>query len=305
MDAHLQPDVDSMVRLDFEVDIRLTLGPLRHGPRDPTIRWEGGVVWRATRTAEGAATLRIARGREGWRVTAWGPGAEVAAEGVPRLLGSEDRPERLEVPEGRLRDVVARARGLRFGRSDAVMEALVPAIIGQKVTSIEAQRAYRRLITRFGEAAPGPGDLRLAPEPADLATMPYYELHPLGLEQRRAVTLIHAAQRAPQLEAAASMTPGAALARLRSVPGVGVWTAAETARTAFGDPDVVSLGDFHIPNTVCWALAGEARGDDARMLELLEPYRGQRGRLVRLIELAGITAPKYGPRSPIRSIDEI
>ena len=305
MDVHQSPVVDRMIQLDFEVDLVLTLGPLRHGPSDPTVRFEGGTVWRATRTPDGPATMRVARGRDGWRVTAWGPGAVAAAAGVPRLLGLEDRPEQLEMPAGRLRDVVARARGLRFGRSDAVMEAMVPAIVGQKVTSTEAQRAYRRLVDRFGEPAPGPGGLRLAPEASQIASLPYYAFHPLGLEQRRAVTLIRAAERAAQLEAASEMTPVAALARLRSVPGVGAWTAAETARTAFGDPDVVSLGDFHIPNMVCWALAGEPRGDDDRMLELLEPYLGQRGRVVRLIELAGITAPKYGPRSAVRAIEDL
>ena len=80
---------------------------------------------------------------------------------------------------------------------------------------------------------------------------------------------------------------------------------AETARSAFGDPDAVSVGDFHLPNLVSWALAGEPRGDDARMLELLEPFRGQRARVVRLLELWGIRPPRYGPRMSIRSIASI
>ena len=299
------PAVDRLTQLAFEVDPVLTMGPLEHGPRDPTLRFEAGVIWRATRTTEGAATLRLTRARNGWRVMAWGPGAEAAATAVPRLLGSDDDPTRLEIPPGRLRELVARFRGLRFGRSDAVMESLVPAIIEQKVTGREAQRAYRRLISRYGEAAPGPGGLRLAPEPADLSAIPYYEMHPLGLEQRRAVTLIRAAERAEWLEAAVVMEPRAALARLRSIPGVGAWTAAEAARSAFGDPDAVSIGDFHTPNLVCWALAGEPRGDDTRMLELLEPYRGQRARIVRILELSGINPPKYGPRTKIRSIEDL
>ncbi len=83
---------------------------------------------------------------------------------------------------------------------------------------------------------------------------------------------------------------------------MGPWTAAETARAAFGDPDAVSIGDFHTPDLVGWALAGEPRGDDARMLELLEPYRGQRARLVRILELSGIVPPRYGPRARGRSI---
>jgi 3-methyladenine DNA glycosylase/8-oxoguanine DNA glycosylase len=92
---------------------------------------------------------------------------------------------------------------------------------------------------------------------------------------------------------------------LRAFPGIGPWTAAEVGMRAFGDPDAVSVGDFHIPNMVAWALAGEPRGTDERMLELLEPYRGQRGRVIRLLELAMFEAPRYGPRLAPRRIDGI
>ena len=64
----------------------------------------------------------------------------------------------------------------------------------------------------------------------------------------------------------------------------------------------MSVGDFHIPNLVAWALAGEPRGTDERMLELLEPYAGQRGRVTRLLELGGAAAPRYGPRVASRRI---
>jgi 3-methyladenine DNA glycosylase/8-oxoguanine DNA glycosylase len=138
-----------------------------------------------------------------------------------------------------------------------------------------------------------------------VAALPYYELHPLGLEQRRAVTVIRAAQKASWLQEAVDMTPAEALARLRAIPGIGVWTAAVAAQTALGDADAVILGDYHIPNLVSWALAGEPRGDDARMLELLEPYRGGRARVVRMLELSGIRAPKYGPRTRPRDIGSI
>ncbi len=299
------PDIDETVRLDFEVDPAATLGELRHGRADPTIRFEQGVVWRASRTPDGPVTTRIARGQDGWRVSAWGPGASAALAQVPRLLGSEDDPSALVPPPGWLRDLVARARGLRFGRTDAVWPSLMPAICGQKVTSAQAHRAYFGIIRRWGEDAPGPAGLRLAPRPEVVAALPYWELHPVGLEQRRATTLIGAAARAAWLEGAVELAPARALAHLRSVPGIGAWTAAEVARQALGDPDAVSLGDFHIPHMVCWALAGETRGDDARMLELLEPYRGQRARVVRLIERSGIQAPRFGPRLAPQRIEDI
>jgi 3-methyladenine DNA glycosylase/8-oxoguanine DNA glycosylase len=170
------------------------------------------------------------------------------------------------------------------------------------------------MVLRFGKPAPGPGDgpagdraprLWLAPEPTTLARVPYHELHPVGLEQRRADIIRRVARRAAWLEEAGSLPAPEAFARLTAVPGVGRWTAAETARSAFGDPDAVSVGDFHLPHLVSWALAGEARGDDGRMLELLEPYRGQRARAVRLLELSGITAPRFGPRVRPRSIAAI
>jgi len=294
--------VDRLLRLDFAVDPVLSLGPLRHGSRDPTIRFERGVVWRASWTSDGPASLRLAPAAGGWRVMAWGSGAERAFAGLPRLLGSEDDPTALELPAGRLRELAGRFTALRFGRSDDVMGALVPAIIEQKVTGLEAQAAYRALVLRHGEPAPGPQGLHVPPAAATIAALPYFELHPLGIEQRRAITLVRAAERAEWLAEAVRMAPAAAQERLRAIPGVGAWTAAETARSAFGDADAVSLGDFHTPHLVCWAMAGEPRGDDSRMLELLEPYRGQRARLVRLLELSGIVPPRYGPRRPVRRL---
>jgi len=80
------------------------------------------------------------------------------------------------------------------------------------------------------------------------------------------------------------------------VPGVGPWTATALAGSVLGDPDAVLLGDLHLPHHVCWALAREPRGSDERMVELLEPWRGHRGRVVRLLRGSGNSAPRRGPR---------
>jgi 3-methyladenine DNA glycosylase/8-oxoguanine DNA glycosylase len=297
--------IETTWRPGYEVDPWLTLAPMRHGYGDPTFRLEGGSIWRATRTPAGPATINLAPARGVIKVTAWGPGAGWAVDSVPRLLGAGDDPGLFAPVSGRLRDLARRHAGVRFGRSDAVFEAIVPAVCEQKVTSTEAQRAYRQLVLRFGDPAPGPGGLRLVPDPSRLARLPYWALHPMGLEQRRSNLLRTVGARAAWLESAGGLPAHDALARLQALPGIGPWTAAEVARVAFGDADAVSVGDFHLPHLVSWALAGEPRGTDARMLELLEPYRGQRARVVRLLELSGIRPPRFGPRMAPRAIAPI
>jgi len=295
------------IDLDAPLDLRLILGPLYRGRGDPTMRLSSIAAARATRAPDGPATL-LAEVR-GTRVEAeaWGPGAEQVLDGLPALLGLDDDPTGFDPS---LHPVVAglvrRLSRLRLGRTGAVMEALVPAILEQRVTGSEAASAFRTLIRRYGEPAPGPvaasQRLHLHPAPDVLAALPYYVFHPLGVEQRRAEIIRRVARDARRLEALDEL-PGsraevgaAAAARLRAYPGIGPWTAAEVTLRALGDPDAVSVGDFHLPNVVAFALAGEPRGDDARMLELLEPWRGHRARVVRLLEASGIEAPKYGPR---------
>jgi 3-methyladenine DNA glycosylase/8-oxoguanine DNA glycosylase len=190
---------------------------------------------------------------------------------------------------------------MRLCRTGAVIEALVPSIIEQKVTGPEAFRSFGALIAKYGEPAPGPSDLLLPPKPETLAELPYWAYHPLGIERRRADTVKRACARAARMEEASSMPMADAYKRLRAIQGVGVWTAAEVARVALGDPDAVSVGDYHLKNQVAWVLAGEARATDERMLELLEPYRGQRTRAIRLIE-ACPGAPRFGPRVKLRAI---
>ena len=189
-----------------------------------------------------------------------------------------------------------------------MFEAVLPIIIEQKVTTTEAHDAYRRLVSAWGERAPGPGDdlgLRVPPGARDLAGRPYFEYHRFGLERRRATTIRNAAERAARLEETIEMDPAAATQRLCAFPGIGPWTAAQVGLAALGDPDAVPVGDLHLPNIVAWALAGEPRGTDERMLELLEPYAGHRGRAARLLTLSGLHAPRFGPRAPLRAIRTI
>ena len=284
------------------VDLRLTLGPLWRGPRDPSMRLGDGEVWRATRTPQGPVTTHLRVEGPSIVVRAWGPGAEWALEAAPALVGDGDDEDGFVAHHPIVGELRRRLAGLRMPRTSAVVEALVPTILEQKVVGLEAKRSYARLVRALSGPAPGPGRLLLPPEPARLAATPYYAFHPFGIERRRADTVRTACRHARRLEEAATMTPADARRRLMAVPGVGPWTAAEVARAALGDADAVSEGDYHLPHQVAWALAGEARADDARMLELLEPYRGHRGRVIRLLVAGHPGPPRFGPRLPLKSI---
>lgn len=294
--------MECRIRLRGPLDLGLTLSPLAHAKGDPTLRIAAAEVWRATRTPEGPASVRLRQVRGELVVEAWGPGAEWAAAGVPDLVGEADRPEDLTPLHPLIADLQHRFPGLRLPRSRAVFEALVPVIIEQKVIGLEARRSFRALLRRLGEDAPGPLPLLLPPDPRRLGAMPYWEFHPLGIERRRAETLIRAARAARRLEEAAGMAPAAAQARLLAVPGIGPWSAGHVGLSALGDPDAIPLGDYHLPHVVAYRLAGEPRGTDERMLELLEPYRGQRGRVVRLLMAGGGAPPRRGPRMPLRNL---
>jgi 3-methyladenine DNA glycosylase/8-oxoguanine DNA glycosylase len=276
--------------------------PLLVRGNDQTGRIAGGQFWLALRTPAGPATLQLAREGIELLATGHGAGAGWVIERADAIAGLRD--DLTGFPAlAAAHPVVARlARtfaGLRFPASGQIFPRLLVAILEQKVTGQEAHRAYRRIIRHFGEPAPGPVELLLPPDPAAVAATPYWTFHPFGVEQKRTQTLLRAAVVARRLEECADAEE--ATRRLTAIPGIGPWTAAEVVRTAYGDADAVSVGDYHIPNTVAWALAGEPRGTDARMLELLEPFRGHRGRVCELLAAGGIGAPRFGPRMPIRS----
>ncbi len=289
--------------IDGPLDLPLTVAPVRHGPGDPTLRMVSSGIWRATRTPRGPLTIQLRDRGDELHVAAWGPGAVIAEELAARLAGLHDQPGALQPVHRLIRELSVRFAGVRMPATGNVWEALAPAIIEQKVTGTEAFRGWRQLVRAYGEPAPGPPGLILAPDAATVAGLPYHVFHRFGIERRRADTLRRAAALGSRLEAIGDTRRlGDLLLRVR---GIGPWTVAEVARVALGDVDAVSVGDFHVPNTIAWALAGEPRADDSRMLELLEPYDGQRGRVQRLLEAGGIFAPRRGPRFAPRSITTI
>ncbi len=285
------------VLLPQPIDVVATLRGVRHGSQDPTCRFAPDGIWRASQLPAGPATVHLALHPGRIEATAWGDGAEAALDAVPSLVGIHDDLSGFQ-PEAH--PLVAKIWHdhdmLRLPRSGAISEALVATVLEQRVTTYEARRSQTQLVARWGEDAPGPTDLRLPPDPEVLAGVAYYDLHVLGVEKKRADTVRRIAASARRLDALALLPAAEAHQRLLLVTGVGAWTAAEVALVALGDADAVPVGDVHIPSDVTYALTGTAVDDDDAMLEVLEPFAGHRGRVIRLLGAAGIHAPRRGPR---------
>jgi 3-methyladenine DNA glycosylase/8-oxoguanine DNA glycosylase len=284
--------------------LALVLSPLHRGHGDPTLRrTDDGAWWRTTRTPAGPATLRLAADGDAVGVEAWGPGRDWAVERAPALLGAADDPTGFVPQHPVIAATSRRLPHLRLGRTDVVFELLAACVLEQRVTGSEAHRSWRELLRRFGEPPPGPAPkpMRVPPAAEVWRRVPSWEWHRAGVDPGRARTIVAAATVAGRLEEAGQLAAADRLRRLRAVPGIGAWTAAEVAQRAWGDPDAVSVGDFHLPALVGWALVGRPVDDDG-MLALLECYRGHRHRAVRLVELSGVRKPAFGPRMPVGDI---
>ena len=256
----------------------------------PLLRVDKGSITYSLATTEGPAVVNLTQSKNTIRAVATGPGGAEALETVPQTVGLDDDPSSFSPQPGLVRDIHRRHPGLRLGATGRVFDAIVPIVIGQRVTTDEAHRSYNRLVRLVGEPAPGDVDMLLPPSPASLLAMDLDDFHSIGIERSRARILREVARRAGRLEEILTMDQGPAKERLEAVRGVGPWTSAQVMGVAWGDRDAIPIGDFHIPDTVAWALAGEPRGTDERMLELLEPYRPQRRRALTLIKLSGMAA---------------
>ena len=279
------------------------LGVHRRGAGDPTYRvGRDGSHARAMRTPEGPATMQVQPlDRQGFiTANAWGPGAEWALDSLPRMLGAEDDVAGFEPRHDVIAAAWKRYPHGRLGTTGLVLESLVPTVIEQKVTGQEAFGAFHRLVRRFGEPAPGPHDLMLQPAPATIRTIPSWEWLRLPIDGGRSRPLLAAVRVAGSLERAGGETFEEFDRKVRSIPGLGVWTSAEVRATALGDADAVSFGDYHVAKDIGWALTGEAVDDDA-LAELLAPYRPHRNRVQQLVAVAQLGRPRRGPRMSPRT----
>jgi 3-methyladenine DNA glycosylase/8-oxoguanine DNA glycosylase len=306
----MTPPVPVWREIDAPRSLRRTLGVHRIGSADPTTRLTDRSFTRATLTPDGPGTLALRWTNDpatadgcGLDAEAWGPGAEWLLARVDRLTGADDRPGVFEHAHPKVEHALRSTRAARIGASHTLYHQLLPMIIGQRITGGEAIRQWARLCDELGEPAPGPSDvvgaMRLPPAPSTLYRRPAWWFHPLGIETKRARPITEVARHADKLWDWTDAGSAVAAEKLRLLPGIGPWTIGSTLGPVLGDPDAVAVGDFHHPNTVAWALADEPRGDDDRMLELLEPYRGQRGRVLWALTSTSGQAPKFGPRQRI------
>ncbi len=220
------------------------------------------------------------------------------------MLGADDDASDFAPLQPTIAAAHKRVPHLRLGRTNRVLEALIPAVLEQRVPGADAFRAWRLLVTKYGTPAPGPAParMRVPPSPEVWRGIPSWEFHRVNVDPRRARTVVACAHRAASLERLVSWPVARARDALTSVPGVGVWTAAETAQRAFGDADALSVGDYHVPKMIGWTLLGRPV-DDAVMVELLEPLRPHRHRVVRLLEASGLAfEPRRGARLPVQNI---
>ncbi|MET1021673.1 MAG: 3-methyladenine DNA glycosylase [Arthrobacter sp.] len=295
-------------------DLSQTIGTLLRGRGDPSIRTAPDGLWMAFTTPSGPATLRLTAAGPvscpAVDVQGWGPGAADAVDSAPRMLGRDDDWSAFDEPafHATLPRMVVEARrrnpAVRLPATGRLADSLVPTILEQKVTVIEARRGYRYLMYRFGAPAPeagriAPANLMVQPTPEQWLRIPSWEWHKAGVGPQRSATVMRALRSAQALERLAALPAAEASEKLQTIPGIGIWTAAEVVQRTHGCPDSIAVGDYHLAAYVGAALTGR-RTDDAGMLRLLAPWAGHRQRVVRMLGLSGFRKPTFGPRMTIQ-----
>lgn len=266
------------------IDPALVLAPLAMMRSDPTMTLSPHRAFRATYTPDGVGVIRLTWGDEAGKVTVetFGDGAGWLMGQAPSLIGVRDDPSDFAPNDPSVHRLWTRFKGDRVGATGTVWHDLAWTITQQRVHRTDAARQWRALVHAYGDACEDYDGLYTPPDPERLARAAPWALRAFDIDERRATALIAAARVAGRLHALADLPYGEAERGLRTIPGVGPWTLACLSAFTWGDPDTVILGDSGIPSLIASMLTGARRADDATMLELLEPYRPHRYRVLRL-----------------------
>ncbi len=285
-------------------DVGLTYGPLIRGRHDGSGRIVGDTWMHAVHSPAGPVTVSVRAdpSSRSVHVKAWGRGRSWAVEHASGIVGMHDRRDDFAPRHAVVAALHRRRPGLRIVRFGAVYDLALATTVEQRVTTIEARRSWYALVRRHGLPAPGVYGLRLAPEAEVLSTLPDWEWRRVGIEGRRAATMRAIARDAAGLARAVELGDDVVTRRLLALAGIGPWTAAHVSMFVVADADAVPVGDWHLPRHVGHALAGEPRADDARMLELLEPFRPHRARVWRLLVAGTHAPPRRAPRAHVHNL---
>ena len=270
---------------------RATLGPLVAGVGDPTTH-RTSTDFTFARSAD---VVRLS-----WSVVGKTTDYHLSVPD-PALLDTLVGSRQLLAPTDCASPAVSRAtrlhRSLRIAGNGQVFPEAIKAVLGQRITGRDAALQWARLVRLTGaqrEHHWGP-PLWSTPDPSQVCALSIADFHRIGVERRRAHTIRRLADlaRRGHLDAITSMKELREVTH--DVPGFGPWSLAVTAGNAFGDPDALPVGDFHLKNTVAWSIAGKPRGTDDEMLDHLAPYVGSRWWVVRCLTLEH-HAPRFSHR---------
>lgn len=257
-------------------DLNLSTTLQRFGPRDPTSRRGRGAFVRAFWTASGPCTLALRQDGTDIEAEMVGPGAAEVREWLPRMFEFAPQELPLPCPHPGLKQLSRRLAGLKVGRVPWVFDVAQAFVLQQRVAFVDAAASHRWLVMRYGQDAPGPLSLKLPLRPEQWLKVGLNRIQEAEVDPKRAQTLLRIAALGLETDAA----------RLGATRGVGPWTFQSVLGYGLGNPDAVPIGDLHLPRIVALFFA-EQPGGDERLLELLEPYRGVRFRVINWIMCAG------------------
>ncbi len=147
--------------------------------------------------------------------------------------------EYLKGCDAQLGRAIDRIGPIERGVNPDLFTALVNAIVAQQISSKAAATVWGRVVARFGPIEPG-----------RLAAAPVEDIQQCGMSMRKANYIHSAAQKVSlgeiDLPALAGLPDAEVVARLSSLPGIGVWTAEMLMIFSLQRPDIVSWNDLAI-----------------------------------------------------------